>query len=121
MTMSEESNSKQTFRITLTCQFHPRLISLLGEPKTTTKDKFFALARHLLDMHQGLGVSPAIQMEVEEVNPLQRSPSPTPLNTRALCSPSTMSATSRGMADLVESSWGSDWVDDGVEEKQPSF
>jgi len=60
--------------------------------------------------------SPAIRMEVEEVNPSQKLTTMKPSNTKTSSTKKLTSASSLAKVVPVEreSNWGSDWVDDGV-------
>jgi len=72
------------------------------------------LLRSLLAMPLDSEDSPAIRMEVEEVNPSQKLTTMKPSSIEVLSTKSTTSVTSAGRVAHAESNWGSDWVDDGV-------
>ncbi len=67
--MNNESNSKQIFKITLTCQSAQPLIFPLGVQKETEKKTLELLQGYLASMRPDYGDLPVIQMEVEEVSP----------------------------------------------------
>ena len=89
---NDESNSKQTFKITLTCPLVPQSIYRRGAVKVTKKEMFYDLLTLLQDMPQDFVDSPVIQMEVEEVNQSQNATTKQPCNTKEQCSKNTMYA-----------------------------
>jgi hypothetical protein len=72
--MNEESSSKRTYKITLTCQSALPLISLNGEQKTIMSRRYKSLQASLQDTLLDYEASLVIPMEVEEVNPSPSSP-----------------------------------------------
>ena len=82
--MKNELDSKRTYKITLTCPSHRLSICLLGDLKdipNLTPDTLLQYCRSTLRAFVG---SPVIQMEVEEVNPLQKQITMKLLNIKVL-------------------------------------
>jgi hypothetical protein len=112
--MNDESSSKRTFKITLTCQSAPLSIYHRGDQKITTKVEYPTLHELLLVMHRVYAASHVTQMEVEEVNPSPQSPTKKPSSTKEQSLKKSTSVSGPGTEGVAESNWGSDWVDDGV-------
>ena len=100
--MKDESNSKQTFKITLTCPSAQQLIYQPGELKETIQTVCDSSLKPLLNMLLGYVDLHVTQMEVEEVNQSQKLTTPQPCTTKEQCSKSTTCATSQGTEEAVE-------------------
>jgi len=121
--MNSESNSKRTYKITLICQSPLQLTWGSGGPNRIMRGRLRSLLRSLLAMPLDSEDSPAIRMEVEEVNPSQKLTTMKPSSTKTSSTKKLTSASSQEKEVAVasnltdnrrESNWGSDWVDDGV-------
>jgi hypothetical protein len=101
MTMNDESSSKQTFKITLTCQLAPQSISHLGEVKAIAKQMLAISQRALHGMrhdYEVLRVTPTVHVEVSH---LPSSHTKKPSSTKARSLRSTTSATSADTEEVV--------------------
>lgn len=76
--MNEESNSKQTFKITLTCQSAAQLTSQAGALKETLNRMFQDLPTRYRNMRLAFGALHVTQTVVEEVSPSQKLPTKKP-------------------------------------------
>jgi hypothetical protein len=94
--MNNELPSKQTFKITLTCQSALPLISLPGVQKVIQSKTLGDLLKSLASMHHDYVDLRVIQTEVEEVSPSPKLPMQTPSNTKESSTKKTIFVTSAG-------------------------
>ena len=100
--MNKESNSKQTYKITLICQLAPQSISPRGGLKAIVKRMFPASQRLWQPTPQGSVGLLVTRMEVEEVNPSPNVTMKQQSKTKEQSSKSTTCATSPGTVGRAE-------------------